>query len=38
MDIFPHEQLTAAALAALQKAEAKKWWSIIKPLGIKGEP
>jgi Tripartite tricarboxylate transporter family receptor len=37
MDIFPREPLTAAALAALQKAEANKGWPIIKPLGIKGE-
>jgi tripartite-type tricarboxylate transporter receptor subunit TctC len=35
--IFPREQQTPEALAALQKADAEKWWPIIKRLGIKGE-
>jgi tripartite-type tricarboxylate transporter receptor subunit TctC len=35
--IFPHEQQTPAALAALQKADADKWWPIIKTAGIKPE-
>jgi tripartite-type tricarboxylate transporter receptor subunit TctC len=36
-EIFPREQQTPEALAALQKAEIDKWWPIIKELGIKGE-
>lgn len=35
--IYPREQLTPQALAALQKAEIEKWWPIIKAAGIKGE-
>ena len=35
--IFPREQQTPEALAALQKADAKKWWPIIKASGIKAE-
>jgi tripartite-type tricarboxylate transporter receptor subunit TctC len=35
--IFPHEHQTPEALAALQKADAKKWWPIIKASGIKAE-
>jgi tripartite-type tricarboxylate transporter receptor subunit TctC len=35
--IFPREEQTPEALAALQKADAKKWWPIIKALGIKAE-
>jgi tripartite-type tricarboxylate transporter receptor subunit TctC len=35
--IFPHDQQTPEALAALQKADAKKWWPIIKASGIKAE-
>jgi hypothetical protein len=34
LEIFPREQ-TAAALAALQKAEIEKWWPIIKAANIK---
>ena len=34
-DIFPREQQTPAALAALQKAEIEKWWPIIKGASIK---
>ena len=29
-EIFPREQQTPEALAALQKAEIEKWWPIIK--------
>ena len=35
--IFPTEQQTPEALAALQQADAKKWWPIIKESGIKAE-
>jgi tripartite-type tricarboxylate transporter receptor subunit TctC len=37
MDIFPRERQTPDALAAMQKADAEKWWPIIKDAGIKGE-
>jgi hypothetical protein len=37
MEIFPRELQTPQALAALQKADAEKWWPIIKELGIKAE-
>jgi tripartite-type tricarboxylate transporter receptor subunit TctC len=33
--VFPREQQTPEAFAALQKADAEKWWPIIKELGIK---
>ena len=36
-EIFPPEQQTPQALAALQKSEIAKWWPIIKAAGIKGE-
>jgi tripartite-type tricarboxylate transporter receptor subunit TctC len=36
-EVFPREQQTPAALAALQKAEIEKWWPIIKAANIKGE-
>jgi tripartite-type tricarboxylate transporter receptor subunit TctC len=36
-EIFPREQQTPEALAALQKSEIDKWWPIIKAAGIKGE-
>jgi tripartite-type tricarboxylate transporter receptor subunit TctC len=34
---FPREQQTPEALGALQKADAEKWWPIIKELGIRDE-
>jgi tripartite-type tricarboxylate transporter receptor subunit TctC len=34
---FPREQQTPEALGALVKADAEKWWPIIKQLGIKAE-
>jgi tripartite-type tricarboxylate transporter receptor subunit TctC len=34
---FPREQLTPETLGALQKAEIKKWWPIIKASNIKAE-
>jgi tripartite-type tricarboxylate transporter receptor subunit TctC len=37
VEIFPRNQQTPEALAALQKADAEKWWPIIKELGIKAE-
>jgi tripartite-type tricarboxylate transporter receptor subunit TctC len=36
-DIYPREQLTPEALAAFHRAEAEKWWPIIKAAGIKAE-
>jgi tripartite-type tricarboxylate transporter receptor subunit TctC len=36
-EIFPREQQTPEALSALQKADAEKWWPIIKEFGIKPE-
>jgi tripartite-type tricarboxylate transporter receptor subunit TctC len=37
LEIFPAERQTPEALGALVKADAQKWWPIIKELGIKGE-
>jgi len=34
---FPREQQTPEALRALQNAEIKKWWPIIKAANIKAE-
>jgi tripartite-type tricarboxylate transporter receptor subunit TctC len=36
-EVFPSDQQTPAALGALVKADAKKWWPIIKESGIKPE-
>jgi tripartite-type tricarboxylate transporter receptor subunit TctC len=36
MDIYPREQQTSEALGAMVKADAEKWWPIIKELGISG--
>jgi tripartite-type tricarboxylate transporter receptor subunit TctC len=36
-EIFPRERQTPEALGALVKADAEKWWPIIKQLGIKAE-
>jgi tripartite-type tricarboxylate transporter receptor subunit TctC len=36
-DIYPPEQLTPEALGAFHRAEAQKWWPIIKAAGIKAE-
>ena len=36
-EIFPHERQTPEALGALVKADAAKWWPLIKELGIKAE-
>jgi len=36
-EIWPRDQQTPQALAALQKAEIDKWWPTIKSANIKGE-
>ena len=36
-EVYPRERQTPEALNALRKAEAEKWWPIIKELGIKAE-
>jgi tripartite-type tricarboxylate transporter receptor subunit TctC len=36
-EAFPREQQTPETLAALQKADAEKWWPIIRELGLKAE-
>jgi tripartite-type tricarboxylate transporter receptor subunit TctC len=36
-EIFPRERQTPEALGALQKANAEKWWPLIKEFGIKAE-
>jgi hypothetical protein len=36
-EVFPRERQTSEALGALQRADAEKWWPIIKGLGIKPE-
>ena len=36
-EIFPRERQTPEALAALVKADAEKWWPIIRELGIKAD-
>ncbi len=37
MEIFPRERQTPEALGALVKADAEKWWPIIREFGIKAE-
>jgi tripartite-type tricarboxylate transporter receptor subunit TctC len=34
---FPRDQQTPEELGAMVKADAEKWWPIIKELGIKAE-
>jgi len=36
-EIFPPDQQTPEALAALQKADIEKWWPIIRAANVKGE-
>jgi tripartite-type tricarboxylate transporter receptor subunit TctC len=36
-EIFPRERQTPEALGALVKADAEKWWPVIKEFGIKAE-
>jgi tripartite-type tricarboxylate transporter receptor subunit TctC len=35
--VFPRERQTPETLGALQKADAEKWWPIIKEFGIKAK-
>jgi hypothetical protein len=37
MEIVPREQQTPEALAAMEKADADKWWPLINEFGIKVE-
>jgi len=37
LEIFPRERQTPEALDALVKADAEKWWPLIKEFGIKAE-
>jgi tripartite-type tricarboxylate transporter receptor subunit TctC len=37
MEIFPRDQQTPEALGAMQRADAAKWWPIIRESGIKAE-
>jgi tripartite-type tricarboxylate transporter receptor subunit TctC len=37
VEIFPRERQTPEALGAMMKADAAKWWPIIKEFGIKAQ-
>jgi tripartite-type tricarboxylate transporter receptor subunit TctC len=37
MEVFPRERQTPEALGEVAKADAAKWWPIIKEFGIKGQ-
>jgi tripartite-type tricarboxylate transporter receptor subunit TctC len=37
MDIFPTERQSPEALGALQRADAEKWWPIIKATGLRAQ-
>jgi tripartite-type tricarboxylate transporter receptor subunit TctC len=37
VEIFPREQQTPEALGAMVRADAEKWWPIIKAAGIRAE-
>ena len=37
LELFAQDQQTPEALGALVKADAEKWWPIIKEFGIKAE-
>jgi tripartite-type tricarboxylate transporter receptor subunit TctC len=37
LEVFPPEQQTPEALGAIVKADAEKWWPIIKEFGIRAE-
>jgi hypothetical protein len=36
-EIFPREQQTPEGLATMQKADAEKWWPVMKAAGIRAE-
>jgi hypothetical protein len=36
-EAFPRDRQTPEVLAALQRADAEKWWPLIKEFGIKAE-
>jgi hypothetical protein len=36
-EVFPREKQTPDALAAMQKADAKKWLPLMREFGIKAE-
>ena len=36
-DVYPPDQLTPDAMRAYQKAEAEKWWPVIKAAGIRAD-
>jgi tripartite-type tricarboxylate transporter receptor subunit TctC len=36
-EVFPRERQTPDALGAMQRADAEKWWPLIKEFGIKAE-
>ena len=38
VEVYPRERQTPEALNALRKADAERWWPIIKQLGIKPGP
>jgi tripartite-type tricarboxylate transporter receptor subunit TctC len=37
LEIFPPDRQTPEALGALVRADAEKWWPLIKEFGIKAE-
>jgi Asp-tRNA(Asn)/Glu-tRNA(Gln) amidotransferase A subunit family amidase len=37
VEVIPREEATPQALAAMQKADAEKWWPMVKELGLKAE-
>jgi tripartite-type tricarboxylate transporter receptor subunit TctC len=37
LEIFPSDRQTPGTLGAMVKADAEKWWPIIKELGIRAE-
>jgi tripartite-type tricarboxylate transporter receptor subunit TctC len=37
LELYPREEQTPEALAAVQKADIEKWWPIIKAAAIKAE-
>jgi tripartite-type tricarboxylate transporter receptor subunit TctC len=37
LTLYPREEQTPEALAAVQKADIEKWWPIIRAAGIKAE-